>query len=234
MTEESGSVFVCKQSLMLCVCVCVQDSGTHLSVIDDSNEHMLTVWDWQKKSKIAEIKVLGHSFHSFFSHISPLPSFLFFALILFPSLFFSIRFHLVAVSFSFFHVLPCLFYLYLFSTPCFIAHSSFISLSSLYSCNNFANVLFYQTTNEVVLVVEFHPTDANTIVTCGKSHIFFWTWSGSSLARKQGIFGVRTLNFMHIIKIMIFFYALLNCPLSFPETAPLDLSCNSRVQECFN
>ncbi|XP_031435275.1 echinoderm microtubule-associated protein-like 4 isoform X1 [Clupea harengus] len=77
------------------------DSGTHLSVIDDSNEHMLTVWDWQKKSKIAEIK----------------------------------------------------------------------------------------TTNEVVLAVEFHPTDANTIVTCGKSHIFFWTWAGTSLARKQGIFG---------------------------------------------
>uniref|UniRef100_U3IZR6 EMAP like 4 n=1 Tax=Anas platyrhynchos platyrhynchos TaxID=8840 RepID=U3IZR6_ANAPP len=77
------------------------DSGTHLCVIDDSNEHMLTVWDWQKKSKVAEIK----------------------------------------------------------------------------------------TTNEVVLAVEFHPTDANTIITCGKSHIFFWTWSGNSLSRKQGIFG---------------------------------------------
>ncbi|XP_070771636.1 echinoderm microtubule-associated protein-like 4 isoform X2 [Enoplosus armatus] len=77
------------------------DSGQHLSVIDDCNDHMLTVWDWQKKSKIAEIK----------------------------------------------------------------------------------------TTNEVVLDVEFHPTDPNTIVTCGKSHIFFWTWTGTSLARKQGIFG---------------------------------------------
>ncbi|XP_056147319.1 echinoderm microtubule-associated protein-like 4 [Lampris incognitus] len=77
------------------------DSGQHLSVIDDCNDHMLTVWDWQKKAKIAEIK----------------------------------------------------------------------------------------TTNEVVLSVEFHPTDPHTIVTCGKSHIFFWTWSGSSLARKQGIFG---------------------------------------------
>ncbi|CAL8297732.1 unnamed protein product [Merluccius merluccius] len=77
------------------------DSGHHLSVIDDCNDHMLTVWDWQKKSKIAEIK----------------------------------------------------------------------------------------TTNEVVLSVEFHPTDGNTLVTCGKSHIFFWLWSGSSLARKQGIFG---------------------------------------------
>ncbi|TSK42137.1 Echinoderm microtubule-associated protein-like 4 [Bagarius yarrelli] len=32
------------------------DSGIHLGVVDDSNEHMLTVWDWQKKSKIAEIK----------------------------------------------------------------------------------------------------------------------------------------------------------------------------------
>ncbi|XP_015997733.2 echinoderm microtubule-associated protein-like 4 isoform X1 [Rousettus aegyptiacus] len=77
------------------------DSGVHLCVIDDSNEHMLTVWDWQKKSKGAEIK----------------------------------------------------------------------------------------TTNEVVLAVEFHPTDANIIITCGKSHIFFWTWSGNSLTRKQGIFG---------------------------------------------
>ncbi|XP_008563283.1 PREDICTED: echinoderm microtubule-associated protein-like 4, partial [Galeopterus variegatus] len=46
-----------------------------------------------------------------------------------------------------------------------------------------------KTTNEVVLAVEFHPTDANTIITCGKSHIFFWTWSGNSLTRKQGIFG---------------------------------------------
>ncbi|XP_053167311.1 echinoderm microtubule-associated protein-like 4 isoform X3 [Hemicordylus capensis] len=77
------------------------DSGTHLCVIDDSNEHMLTVWDWQKKSKVAEIK----------------------------------------------------------------------------------------TTNEVVLAVAFHPTDKDTIITSGKSHIFFWTWNGNSLARKQGIFG---------------------------------------------
>ncbi|XP_061645666.1 echinoderm microtubule-associated protein-like 4 isoform X2 [Phyllopteryx taeniolatus] len=77
------------------------DSGQHLSVIDDCNDHMLTVWDWQKKCKMAEIK----------------------------------------------------------------------------------------TTTEVVLVVDFHPADPNTIITCGKSHIFFWAWTGTSLARKQGIFG---------------------------------------------
>ncbi|XP_006839525.1 PREDICTED: echinoderm microtubule-associated protein-like 4 [Chrysochloris asiatica] len=84
-----------------CLSFSKTDSGVYLCVIDDSNEHMLTVWDLQKKSKVAEIK----------------------------------------------------------------------------------------TTNEVVLAVEFHPTDANTIITCGKSHIFFWTWSGNSLTRKQGIFG---------------------------------------------
>ncbi|XP_037127993.1 echinoderm microtubule-associated protein-like 4 isoform X2 [Syngnathus acus] len=77
------------------------DSGQHLSVVDDCNDHMLTVWDWQKKSKVAEIK----------------------------------------------------------------------------------------TTTDVVLVVDFHPSDPNTIITCGKSHIFFWAWTGTSLARKQGIFG---------------------------------------------
>ncbi|XP_070398899.1 echinoderm microtubule-associated protein-like 4 isoform X3 [Nothobranchius furzeri] len=79
------------------------DSGQHLSVIDDCNDHMLTIWNWQKKSKIAEIK----------------------------------------------------------------------------------------TTNEVVLAVEFHPTDPDIIITCGKSHIFFWTWNGNTLCRKQGIFGQK-------------------------------------------
>ncbi|XP_077350936.1 EMAP like 4 isoform X3 [Festucalex cinctus] len=84
-----------------CLAFSKADSGQHLSVIDDCNDHMLTVWDWQKKSKMAEIK----------------------------------------------------------------------------------------TTTDVVLVVDFHPTEPNTIITCGKSHIFFWAWSGNSLARKQGIFG---------------------------------------------
>ena len=55
----------------------------------------------------------------------------------------------------------------------------------------------WQTTNEVVLWVEFHPTDPHTLVTCGKSHIFFWLWGGSSLARKQGIFGVSHMTGSH-------------------------------------
>lgn len=64
--------------------------------------------------------------------------------------------------------------------------------------------LFPQTTNEVVLAVEFHPTDANIIITCGKSHIFFWTWSGNSLTRKQGIFGVRIRMLQVHYKTLIF------------------------------
>ncbi|TNN21537.1 Echinoderm microtubule-associated protein-like 4 [Liparis tanakae] len=70
-----------------------------------------------------------------------------------------------------------------------------------------------KTTNEVVLAVEFHPTDPNTIVTCGKSHIFFWTWSGNSLARKQGIFGVRTF-FIKTFKLydIYFIYKIFNVP----------------------
>lgn len=36
---------------------CLQDSGVFLCVIDDSNEHMLSVWDCNKGTKHAEVKV---------------------------------------------------------------------------------------------------------------------------------------------------------------------------------
>lgn len=32
------------------------------------------------------------------------------------------------------------------------------------------------------------PTDTNIIVTCGKSHLYFWTLEGNSLNKKQGLF----------------------------------------------
>ncbi|XP_032871317.1 echinoderm microtubule-associated protein-like 3 isoform X2 [Amblyraja radiata] len=46
-----------------------------------------------------------------------------------------------------------------------------------------------KTTNESVLEVGFHPADTGCIVSCGKSHVYFWSWNGSSLTKKQGIFG---------------------------------------------
>ncbi|XP_069036298.1 echinoderm microtubule-associated protein-like 3 isoform X2 [Lepisosteus oculatus] len=77
------------------------DSGAFLCVIDDSNEHMLSLWDCARGSKVAEIK----------------------------------------------------------------------------------------STNEAVFAVEFNPSDSNNIITCGKSHVYFWTLSGGALTKKQGIFG---------------------------------------------
>ncbi|KAM6949384.1 echinoderm microtubule-associated protein-like 3 [Aplochiton taeniatus] len=77
------------------------DAGAFLCVIDDSNEHMLSVWDCAKGIKHAEVK----------------------------------------------------------------------------------------STNEAVFVVEFNPSDSTNIITCGKSHVYFWTLSGGTLTKKQGIFG---------------------------------------------
>uniref|UniRef100_A0A8C2HCN2 EMAP like 3 n=1 Tax=Cyprinus carpio TaxID=7962 RepID=A0A8C2HCN2_CYPCA len=77
------------------------DNGTFLCVIDDSNEHMISVWDWNKNIKHTEVK----------------------------------------------------------------------------------------STNEAVLGVDFSPTDTNNIISCGKSHVYFWTLSAGTLTKKQGIFG---------------------------------------------
>uniref|UniRef100_A0A4W6CVH9 EMAP like 3 n=1 Tax=Lates calcarifer TaxID=8187 RepID=A0A4W6CVH9_LATCA len=77
------------------------DSGAFLCVIDDSNEHMLSVWDCNKGTKHAEIK----------------------------------------------------------------------------------------STNEAVFAVEFNPSDSTNIITCGKSHVYFWTLSAGQFTKKQGIFG---------------------------------------------
>ncbi|XP_067875081.1 LOW QUALITY PROTEIN: echinoderm microtubule-associated protein-like 2 [Heterodontus francisci] len=83
-----------------CVSFSKSNGGAHLCAVDDSNEHILSVWDWQKEQKLADVK-----------------------------------------------------------------------------CSN-----------ESVLAVSFHPTEANLIIACGKSHIYFWTMEGSMLSKKQGIF----------------------------------------------
>ncbi|KAJ7307594.1 hypothetical protein JRQ81_009624, partial [Phrynocephalus forsythii] len=86
------------------------DGGAYLCVVDESNEHMLSVWDCARGSKLAEIK----------------------------------------------------------------------------------------STNESVLTVDFNPQDSSYIISTGKSHIYFWSWSGSSLTKKQGIFGkYKKPKFIH-------------------------------------
>ncbi|XP_077179766.1 echinoderm microtubule-associated protein-like 1 isoform X1 [Paroedura picta] len=83
-----------------CIAFSKSNGGSNLCSVDDSNDHVLSVWDWQREEKIAEVK-----------------------------------------------------------------------------CSN-----------EAVFAADFHPTDTNIIVTCGKSHLYFWTLEGNCLIKKQGLF----------------------------------------------
>ncbi|XP_058844082.1 echinoderm microtubule-associated protein-like 1 isoform X2 [Acipenser ruthenus] len=83
-----------------CIAFSKSKGGSNLCAVDDSNDHVLSVWDWQKEERLAEVK-----------------------------------------------------------------------------CSN-----------EAVFAADFHPTDTNIIVTCGKSHLYFWTLESGSLVKKQGLF----------------------------------------------
>ncbi|XP_054884464.1 echinoderm microtubule-associated protein-like 2 isoform X1 [Poeciliopsis prolifica] len=83
-----------------CVSFSKSNGGSFLCAVDDANDHILSVWNWQKEKQLAEVK-----------------------------------------------------------------------------CSN-----------DSVLAAVFHPMDTNLIVTCGKSHINFWTMEGNSLTKRQGLF----------------------------------------------
>ncbi|XP_004644355.2 echinoderm microtubule-associated protein-like 2 isoform X1 [Octodon degus] len=51
-----------------------------------------------------------------------------------------------------------------------------------------AKVVDSKCSNEAVLVATFHPTDPTLLITCGKSHIYFWSLEGGSLNKRQGLF----------------------------------------------
>uniref|UniRef100_A0A8C1HIJ3 EMAP like 2 n=1 Tax=Cyprinus carpio carpio TaxID=630221 RepID=A0A8C1HIJ3_CYPCA len=51
-----------------CVAFSKSNGGAHLCAVDDANDHILSVWDWQKEKQLAEVKcsndsVLGAVFH---------------------------------------------------------------------------------------------------------------------------------------------------------------------------
>ncbi|XP_036418668.1 echinoderm microtubule-associated protein-like 2 isoform X1 [Colossoma macropomum] len=83
-----------------CVAFSKSNGGAHLCAVDDANDHILSVWDWQKEKQLADVK-----------------------------------------------------------------------------CSN-----------DSVLGAVFHPMEANLIVTCGKSHLNFWTIEGNTLTKRQGLF----------------------------------------------
>ncbi|KAI1902632.1 hypothetical protein AGOR_G00017950 [Albula goreensis] len=60
---------------------------------------------------------------------------------------------------------------------------------SVWDCNKGTKQAEIKSTNEAVFAVEFNPNDSNNIISCGKSHVYFWTLSGGTLSKKQGIFG---------------------------------------------
>uniref|UniRef100_A0A914ULR9 HELP domain-containing protein n=1 Tax=Plectus sambesii TaxID=2011161 RepID=A0A914ULR9_9BILA len=86
-----------------CVAFSKVDGGALLAAVDDSFEHTLSIWDWQRKRKITETK----------------------------------------------------------------------------------------SANEQVFSCEFHPTERHLLVTCGRSHISFWTFDGVTLQKKMGVFEGR-------------------------------------------
>ncbi|KAM9786581.1 echinoderm microtubule-associated protein-like 1 isoform X9 [Syngnathus typhle] len=85
---------------LVCLAFSKSNGGNTLCVVDDSNDHVLSVWDWQREDRLAEVK----------------------------------------------------------------------------------------TSNDTVFAADFHPTDSNILVTCGKSHLHFWNLEKGMLVKKQGLF----------------------------------------------
>lgn len=85
---------------LVCLSFSKSNGGNTLCVVDDSNDHVLSVWDWQREDRLAEVK----------------------------------------------------------------------------------------SSNESVFAADFHPTDSNIVVTCGKSHLYFWNLEKGMLVKKQGLF----------------------------------------------
>ncbi|XP_068779726.1 echinoderm microtubule-associated protein-like 3 isoform X2 [Struthio camelus] len=69
-------------------------------------------------------------------------------------------------------------------------------MMSVWDCARGTKQAEVKSTNESVLTVEFNPQDSGSIVTGGKSHVYFWTWSGAALTKKQGVFGYKKPKFI--------------------------------------
>ncbi|XP_019714575.1 echinoderm microtubule-associated protein-like 1 [Hippocampus comes] len=42
---------------LVCLAFSKSNGGNTLCVVDDSNDHVLSVWDWQREDRLAEVKV---------------------------------------------------------------------------------------------------------------------------------------------------------------------------------
>lgn len=81
----------------------------------------------------------------------------------------------------------------------FVVPMLFIFLSVLRDLRHLILLFCSKCSNEAVFAADFHPTDTNIIVTCGKSHLYFWTLEGNSLIKKQGLFEVTSSHTCFIL-----------------------------------
>lgn len=54
--EPRSTCFILKWSLPVKPFV-FQNGGSNLCAVDDSNDHVLSVWDWQREERLADVKV---------------------------------------------------------------------------------------------------------------------------------------------------------------------------------
>lgn len=52
-----------------------------------------------------------------------------------------------------------------------------------------------------MLAAAFHPMDDNLVVTCGKSHLNFWTIDSGTLVKRQGLFEVMTAAASQLLRL---------------------------------
>lgn len=56
-----------------------------------------------------------------------------------------------------------------------------------------------KSTCDTVLAVEFHPIEKYTLISIGRGHIFFWDIEGGTLAKKLGLFEVKSNSFWFMV-----------------------------------
>lgn len=61
-----------------------------------------------------------------------------------------------------------------------------------------------KSSSDPVLAVEFNPLEPNSIVTCGKNHLAFWSLDGCQLSKKMGIYEVLILSIVSFLSMLRF------------------------------
>lgn len=75
---------------------------------------------------------------------------------------------------------------------------------SIWNWQKQSKLIEQKTSTDAVLVVEFHPSDPTSLVTCGKEGIMLWTYDNNTLSKKLGIFEVSPFSGLEVIRFTLF------------------------------